>query len=136
MPFWYRVFACQYCRKIIEYRHMSDLKILTDKILAFINERDWGQFMKPKDIAISLSLEASEVLEKFQWKNEEEFKKYLQLHKEDLADELADVLVYLIELAHYTDINLLEATEKKIVKNAVKYPVEKARGKNTKYTDL
>lgn len=115
---------------------MSDLKSLTEKIVAFIEERDWQKWQKPKDLAISLSLEAAEVLEHFQWKNEEEVKKYLKKHKEDLSDELADVFIYLLELARTTKINLVEAVEKKMIKNAIKYPVEKAKGNNKKYTEF
>lgn len=115
---------------------MSDIKRLTQKILDFRNERDWGQFHKPKDVALSLMLEAAEVLELFQWKSDEEVKKFAAEHKEAFRDELADVLYWVLLLAHDLDIDIVDAMEQKIKKNALKYPVEKARGKSTKYTDL
>lgn len=113
-----------------------NIEDLTKKILAFRNERDWQQFHKPKDLAISISLEAAEVLEHFQWKTDEEITEYLKTHKEDLADELADVMNYLMILAHTADINLAEAVEKKIIKAGKKYPVDKAKGSAKKYNQL
>lgn len=115
---------------------MSDLKMLTEKILVFAKERDWEQFLKPKDLAISLSLEAGEVLEHFQWKNEVEVKEYIKNNQEKIGDEIADVFLYLLQMAHYCNIDLLEASERKMQKNALKYPVEKARGNHTKYTNF
>lgn len=115
---------------------MSELKKLTDKILVFIKERDWEGWQKPKDLAIALSLEAGEVLEHFLWKNETEVVEYVANNKEKISDELADVFIYLLELAHNTDINLVEAAEKKMKKNAIKYPIEKAKGSNKKYTEF
>jgi NTP pyrophosphatase (non-canonical NTP hydrolase) len=114
----------------------SELKKLTERIIHFRNARDWKQFHKPKDLAVSLSLEASEVLEHFQWKSEKEIDAYVKTNKEEIADELADVLNYLLIMAHDLDINIIEAGEKKISKNELKYPVEKAKGKHTKYNKL
>lgn len=115
---------------------MSDLDALQKRILAFRKERDWEQFHTPKDMAISLSLEASEVLEHFQWKSHEEVKQYLKTHKDELSDELADVLAYLLMIAHDLEIDLPRAFEKKMQQNESKYPVAKAKGKPTKYTEL
>ena len=115
---------------------MSEIKELTEKILAFRNERDWEQFHTPKDLAISLSLEASEVLEHFQWKSPEETSKHVIDSKEEIADELADVFNYLLLMAHDFDIDLAKAAAEKIRKSALKYPVEKAKGKHTKYDRL
>jgi dCTP diphosphatase len=115
---------------------MSELEKLTEKILAFIEERDWQKWQKPKDLAIALSLEAGEVLEHFLWKDEAEAKKYIINNKEKISDELADVFIYLLELAHNTDINIIEAAEKKMIKNALNYPIEKAKGNNKKYTEF
>lgn len=112
------------------------MKDLTDKIVQFVEERDWKQFHNPKDTAISLVLEATEYLEHFQWKNEEEIKKHIENKKEDIGEELADVLYWVLLNAHYFDIDLEKALEKKLEKNAEKYPVEKAKGQHTKYTDL
>ena len=115
---------------------MSDLRKLQDRIVQLRNDRDWQQFHTPKDMAISLSLEASEVLELFQWKSHEEIEQYLKTHKQDLSDELADVLAYLLLIANDLDIDLPQAFEKKMQKNGAKYPVAKAKGKHTKYTEL
>lgn len=115
---------------------MSNLDDLTRRIIAFRDARDWKQFHKPKDLAVSLSLEASEVLEHFQWKSEAEIDVYVKTNKDDIADELADVLNYLLIMAHDLGIDLIAAEEKKVEKNEKKYPVEKARGNAKKYTEL
>lgn len=115
---------------------MSKIKELTERIIAFRDARDWKQFHKPKDLAVSLSLEAAEVLEHFQWKSEEEIEKYVKENKEEIAEELADVLNYLLIMAHDLEIDILEAEEKKISKNESKYPVDKAKGVATKYDRL
>lgn len=115
---------------------MNNLKELTEKIVAFRDARDWKQFHNPKDCAISLALEASEVLEHFQWKNKEEIAAYVKESKEDIADELADVLYWVILMSHDLDIDILDASEKKLNKSGLKYPVEKAKGVHTKYNKL
>jgi len=115
---------------------MSEIKKLTEKINQFNAERDWDQFHAPKDLALSLVLEAAEVLEHFQWKTNEEFAVYLKTHKEDIADELGDVMNYLLQLADAMDIDIMDASRKKMEKNAKKYPVEKAKGSAKKYTEL
>lgn len=110
-------------------------EILT-KINAFRDERDWRQFHNPKDSAISLSLEASEVLEHFQWKSEDEIKTYIVSNKDDIAEELIDVLYWVLLMSHDLNIDLKAAFKKKMKKNEKKYPVTKARGRHTKYTEL
>lgn len=115
---------------------MATLKELEKKIVDFRDERDWEQFHTPKDLAVSLVLEAAEVIEHFQWKNEKEIQEYVQLHGYDIGEELADVLSYTLLLAHNLGIDLSDVFVKKLEKNAAKYPVEKARGKSTKYTEL
>ncbi len=115
---------------------MSDLNALREKIRAFTAERDWAQFHNPKDMAISLSLEAAELLEHFQWKSASEVEEYLKSHRGDVADEMADVLIYLIELADILGIDLLKAANQKLAQNAAKYPVAKSRGNAKKYTEL
>jgi NTP pyrophosphatase (non-canonical NTP hydrolase) len=114
----------------------SKLHKLTKKIIKFRKIRDWEQFHNPKDQAISLALEAHEVLEHFQWLNTEEMKKHVKDHKDEIGEELADCLYYLILMSSDYHIDLLDALEKKLLKNAKKYPVEKAKGKHTKYTHL
>lgn len=114
----------------------TTLKELVDRLIAFRNARDWKQFHNPKDLAISLSLEAGEVLEHFQWKSKEEIEKYVIENKEEIGEELADVFNWVLVLSHDLDIDIVEASEKKISQNEAKYPVEKAKGKHTKYTKL
>lgn len=115
---------------------MKKITELTKRIITFRDARDWKQFHKPKDLAVSLSLEASEVLEHFQWKSDKEIEEYVKTNKEHIADELADVLNYLLIMSHDLGIDIIEAEEKKITKNENKYPVEKAKGKHTKYNKL
>jgi len=115
---------------------MKKVEELTERIITFRDARDWKQFHNPKDLAISLSLEASEVLEHFQWKNKEEMEKYIISDKEHIADELADVLYWVLLMSHDLNIDVLEALDRKQTKNEEKYPVEKAKGKHTKYTKL
>jgi NTP pyrophosphatase (non-canonical NTP hydrolase) len=115
---------------------MSEFEKFTNKYIAFRNERDWQQYHKPKDIALSLVLEAAELLELFQWKTDEEIQQALASNKEKLADELADVMAWVLILAHDCKIDLATALENKIAKNAVKYPIEKAKGSSKKYTEL
>lgn len=114
----------------------QNIQTLTERIIAFRDARDWKQFHNPKDVALSLVLEAGEVMEHFQWKSKEEMDKYVIEKKEDIGDELADVLYWVLLMGHDLNINVLDALEKKIKKNEDKYPVEKAKGRHTKYTDL
>lgn len=115
---------------------MPTIQEVTEKILQFRKERDWEQFHTPKNLAISLSLEAAEVLEHFQWKTEAEIVEYIKTDKKHIGEELADVLNYLLLMSHDFGIDLLRAAEEKIESNAKKYPVEKAKGKHTKYNKL
>lgn len=115
---------------------MSDLNDLQKRIVAFRDARDWKQFHNPKDTAISLVLEATEFLEHFQWKSPDEIKQHLKNKNEDVSDELADVLYWVLLIAHDLDVDIVEATKRKMAKNDAKYPVEKAKGKHTKYTEL
>lgn len=115
---------------------MKDIKELTKRIIAFRDARDWKQFHNPKDVALSMVLEAGEVMEHFQWKNKEEVEKYSIEHKEEIGDELADVFYWVLLMSFDLNIDILKALENKIKKNEDKYPVEKAKGKHTKYTNL
>ncbi|MFA6522440.1 MAG: nucleotide pyrophosphohydrolase [Patescibacteria group bacterium] len=112
------------------------MKKITKKIIAFRDARDWRQFHNPKDLSISLVLEAGEVMEHFQWKNPKEIEDYVKSDKEHIADELADVLYWVLLMSHDLKIDLLKAVEKKLKKNEEKYPIEKAKGKHTKYNKL
>lgn len=115
---------------------MSDIALLTQKIKQFRDERDWAQFHNHKDMALSLVLEAGEVLEHFQWKSPEQVAQHAREHREEIADELADVAIYLFELADNIGVDLGQAIEAKMQKNAEKYPVAKAKGSAAKYTQL
>lgn len=117
---------------------MSDrLSAIVDKLLAFRRERDWKQFHRPKDLAISIVLEAAELLEEFQWKNDGEVERYLQ---EDglsrVGEELADIAIYIALMSNDLGIDLLEEMGKKIRKNEEKYPVDKSKGSSKKYDKL
>jgi NTP pyrophosphatase (non-canonical NTP hydrolase) len=114
----------------------ASLGQLTDLVLRFREERDWKQFHNPKDQALSLCLESAELLELMQWRNGEELQAHLSSIKERLGEELADVLGWVLLLAHDQQIDLGRAFERKIRINSEKYPVDKARGVATKYTDL
>lgn len=115
---------------------MSDIQEITAKIRTFRDEREWGQFHNHKDVALSLVLEASEVLEHFQWKSAAEVEAHGREAKDEIADELADVAIYLFELADNLRIDLPRAIARKMDKNAVKYPKDKAKGRHTKYNKL
>lgn len=115
---------------------MSEIKDITAKIQKFRDERDWKQFHNHKDMALSLMLEAAEVLEHFQWKSVQEVDAHAADCKDEIADELADVAMYLFELADNLGIDLSAAITEKMKKNALKYPVAKAKGKHTKYDKL
>ena len=97
---------------------------------AFTDERDWDQFHNPKDLAIALSIEASELLEAFLWKSPEEAK------LETVKDELADVILYSLMMADKYNLDIPTIVREKMAKNALKYPVEKANGVATKYNEL
>jgi len=108
----------------------SELKKLTDEVIAFSTERDWDQFHNPKDLAIALSIEASELLEAFLWKSPQD------ADPVKVREELADVVNYCIQLADKCGIDIYEAVREKMKQNALKYPVEKARGTAKKYNEL
>lgn len=112
---------------------MRVLEELIEKIIAFREDRNWKQFHNPKDLAISLNLEASELLELFQWKSSEAA---VEESYEKMKDEIADVIIYSLMLCHDLNIDVDSAIRNKIQKNADKYPIEKSYGLNKKYTDL
>lgn len=114
---------------------MSDIKELTERINKFRDERDWRKFNNHKDVALSLVLEVAEILEHFQWKSKEEVEEHVKANREKIGEELADVAIYLLELASDMGIDLAEAVRKKMDKNELKYPVEQAKGKHTNKYD-
>lgn len=109
---------------------MSDLLNLQREALAFRDERDWAQFHNAKDLAAGLSIEASELLECFLWKDPS------SADPAKVREELADVLVYALILAHESKIDIPSAIREKLAKNAIKYPVEKSKGRADKYDQL
>lgn len=111
-------------------------KSLLEQLIQFRRERDWEQFHNPKDVAISLSIEAAELLEWFQWRNQDEVRQMLESDKrEQLEDEIADVAVYLSYLCHDLGIDLNQVVKNKMVKNAAKYPKERVKGRADKYNE-
>ena len=115
---------------------MDSISELTSNINTFRDARDWKQFHNPKDMAVSISIEAAELLEHFQWKSAAECEAYIAANREAVADEVADVAIYLFEMAELLELDLGAEMIRKLEKNAVKYPVEKAKGSNRKYDEL
>jgi NTP pyrophosphatase (non-canonical NTP hydrolase) len=109
---------------------------LRDALREFAAERDWDKFHSPKNLAMALSVEAAELLERFQWVTEDESRNLPPAELEHVRQEMADVLNYLVRLADKLDVNLLEAARDKIKLNAQKYPVDKSRGSAKKYSEL
>jgi NTP pyrophosphatase (non-canonical NTP hydrolase) len=116
-------------------RATSDLIALRDAMRAFVAERDWAQFHSPKNLAMALSVEAAELVEHFQWLTEEQSRTLDAAARAPVADELADVLLYLVRIADELGIDLHAAATAKMVRNAQKYPADKARGSARKYTE-
>lgn len=117
---------------------MSDLSALTTALLEFRDARDWRQFHSLRNLITSLNLEAAELLELTQWKTDAEIDALPADPKsaEALRDECADILLYLLLIADTAGIDLASAARAKLVKNAEKYPVDKAYGSRAKYTEL
>jgi NTP pyrophosphatase (non-canonical NTP hydrolase) len=113
-------------RKLFK-KSMSDISALQKEALAFRDARDWAQFHNAKDLAAGLSIEASELLECFLWKDAK------SADPAKIREELADVLVYALLLAHESNIDIPSAVREKLTKNAIKYPVDKAKGRADKY---
>jgi dCTP diphosphatase len=114
---------------------MRDLAELKLRVREFVAERDWDRFHSPKNLAMALSVEASELVELFQWLTEEESASFDAEHKRRAAEELADVLWFLVRIADRLDIDLLAAAELKLGQNAKKYPAERVRGQSRKYDE-
>ena len=115
---------------------MADIKELANKVVKFRDQRDWKQFHNPKDCAISLVLEANEVLEHFQWKSPEEMTSHVKNNKKEISKELSDVLYRVLLMSHDLDIDVEKVFLTKLKENAKKYPVKKAKGSHKKYTEL
>lgn len=113
----------------------SELLALRDAMRAFAAEREWERFHTPKNLAMALSIEAAELMEHFQWLTAEESGRLDEATRSRVAEELADVLLYLVRLADRVDVDLGAAARAKLVRNAEKYPAERARGSARKYTE-
>lgn len=109
---------------------MSEIEILTEKIKQFNKERDWDQFHNPKDLAIALNIETSELLDLFLWKRNED------VNIDKVKEELADIFMYALNIADKFELNVSDIINAKLVLNAQKYPVDKAKGSSKKYKDL
>jgi len=107
---------------------------LRTRINAFVEERDWAQFHTPKNLAMAMIVEAAELVEQFQWDTPQESQSLTPEKCEAVSHELADTFVYLLRIAEVLNIDLIAAANQKIDLNALKYPVEKSRGSNAKYT--
>lgn len=115
---------------------MTKLDELRQSLRTFAAARDWNQFHSPKNLAMALSVEAAELLEIFQWRTEADSRNLDPAAKAAASEEIADVLLYLILLCDALGIDPLAAAERKMIANAQKYPVDKARGSSKKYTEL
>ncbi len=114
---------------------MADsLQALRAKINTFVAERDWAQFHTPKNLAMAMIVEAAELVEQFQWDTPSESQHLTPEKREAVSHELADTFVYLLRIAEVLEIDLIDAANQKIALNAQKYPVDKAKGSNAKYT--
>ena len=114
---------------------IADLKT---RVLAFVRERDWEQFHSPKNLSMALAAETGELMEHFLWATPEQSGALAREpdRRSKIADELADVVIYALEFANITGIDVAAAIENKMAANAAKYPVEKARGRSAKYNEL
>jgi dCTP diphosphatase len=116
---------------------MSDrLAELQSAIDAFIAERDWAQFHAPKNLAMGVAIEAAEIMEHFLWCSGDESFRLDEGKRAEVANEIGDVLIYLLELGRSLDIDIVSAARTTLEMNRDKYPVEKARGRATKYVDF
>jgi NTP pyrophosphatase (non-canonical NTP hydrolase) len=112
---------------------MDEFEILKSKLKKFADDRNWNQSNSPKNLSMALSVEASELVECFQWLTEEQSQNLTPDQLSAVVDEIADVQIYLLRMATKLDVNMLEAVEQKMVKNAAKYPADKVRGSTKKH---
>ncbi len=116
---------------------MSDsIAELTAQIQTFVDARDWRKFHNAKDLAVAIAAEAGELMQHFVWQQEEQIENRLEKNREEIASEIADVAILLFEFADNLGMNLGDVMQAKIARNDVRYPVEKSRGNNLKYSEL
>lgn len=126
------------------YRHTKQtfiksgdvMQALMKKLSLFAKERDWEQFHSPKNLCMALAVETAEIMEHFQWLTEEQTRNLDRKTLEKVKDEIADTQIYLARLADQLGIDPIAAANEKLLKNANKYPIEKAKGSAKKYTEL
>jgi len=114
----------------------TDIADLQAALREFALERDWEQFHSPKHLASALAVEAAELLEHFQWLSEAQSRALPPAKRDAAGEELADIFLYLLQLADKLGVDLIDEARRKMTANARKYPVELARGKSSKYTEL
>ena len=107
---------------------------LQQLVAAFVRERDWEQFHSPKNLSMSIAVEAAELMELFQWEETGRAHDVLKRRRRDVEDELADIAMFLLEFCRLYDVDLSAAIRRKLTHNAVKYPAALAKGKTHKYT--
>jgi NTP pyrophosphatase (non-canonical NTP hydrolase) len=110
------------------------MKELAETLRAFAREREWERFHSPRNLAMALSVEAAEVVELFQWLTEEQSARLSEDQHAALADEIADVLIYLVRLVDVCGIDPMEAARRKVARNALRYPASRCRGRADKFT--
>lgn len=115
---------------------MNDIDKIKSALSDFAKDRDWDQFHTPKNLAMALTAEVGELIEHFQWESPAQISQYDAAKKSMIADEMADVLSYLVRLSDKLEIDLVDSFWKKIEKNKEKYPIDKAKGTAKKYTEL
>jgi NTP pyrophosphatase (non-canonical NTP hydrolase) len=108
---------------------------LVKRLRRFAEERDWEQFHSPKNLSMALSVEVAEIVEHFQWLTEEESRRLGDDKREELAEEIGDVMIYLVNLADKLGIDPLRSAKEKLEKNETKYPAGLVKGKSQKYTE-
>jgi NTP pyrophosphatase (non-canonical NTP hydrolase) len=106
---------------------------IVERIIKFRDDRDWRQFHTPKNLAMSLAVEAAELMEIFQWARDDEIEQVARQRRQAIEDEIADIAIFVHLFCHDLDIDLENAIRRKLETNAKKYPVEKARGSSRKY---
>ena len=109
---------------------------LTDEICAFRDEREWAVFHNPKDMAVAITAEAGELLQHFVWQDADQSRHRIDVRKDEIAEEMADIAILLFEMARNSGIDLGSCIRSKLLRNAERYPVDKARGSNRKYNEL
>ena len=116
----------------------NELEILTEKIKQFCEDRDWDQFHTPKDLAIGLVTEASELLDIFRFMDDGSCRAFFEdsNKREDIEDEVADIFFFLLRFCQLNDIDLKSSLDRKILKNGKKYPLDKSKGSNKKYSEF